>query len=267
MLRQVRASINTLDTTFLPRVPPTLNHYLEEMTRHEKGTLLSLGIPVQYSFPRLSASIVSQLANSKAQEYATISSPLKDDSESGSESSSESSSSSSSTGDSDLEIPFESPEEDNDLASPLGKALQQQRGLTPKVRKPSVRFKSSKNVVIKTHSRRVTDPISRIVQTRARSQTMGSPLSPGRSLIRPSTGKKVDVLPLLDRAIKDLEKSTAEAEKLAKEVREVQDEKEKEIRSVIARVDEVQDNIDKVDFQRVRFLVFENAKTIQLTFV
>lgn len=224
----MRAQIGQVDTTF-PRIPATLNHFLDEITQREKMTLLTLGIPVEYSFPRLSASVVSQLANSKELAIATVESPYLSDS------SSSTSSSASSTDSDDEETPLPSAQD-----------------VTSSSRRSSVRF-SQPRESNKMHSRRVTDPISRAVPMRARSQTIGA-VAPGglnRTPTRPP-GERVDPLKSLQKVVDDLMRLEKEIEETAVGVLKHQERVGAEIGKAVLAVDEVQKSIDATNFQEVR---------------
>ena len=187
ILRQLRAQVAQADS-ILPRVPADINLYLDKITHHETTTRLSFGIPVEYAFPRLSASIVSQLADSKKRDYADAIA------EHSSGSSSDTFSLSSSNDEDDEE------HEHGEL-------------------EPPARFRtgSPRQRVVKVHARRVTDLISRATVVRARSRTVGSPLAANREHVRPSE-TPVDSLGRLEKAIEELKKAArdvdVEAERL-----------------------------------------------------
>ena len=60
-LRQLRVHLNHVDS-ILPRLPSQINAYLSSITTHELTTLNTVGLIVSYTSPRLTASVVSQLA-------------------------------------------------------------------------------------------------------------------------------------------------------------------------------------------------------------
>lgn len=171
-------------------------------------TFKSLNIPVQYSHPRLTASVISQLANIKVRQF----SPRLVTGRVATSSSAETSSDSSSE---------DSDEERDDTLTIDGKKAHPATAASIRFRPP--RRDSQARHVSGGHARRVTDPISRGVPTgRARSQTLastatGSGIGSGgggsaiRDLIHP-TGLRVDRLALLEKAIADLEKGKKEVE-------------------------------------------------------
>jgi flagellin-like hook-associated protein FlgL len=200
-------------------VPALLNIYIDEMTSHETSTLNTLGIPVEYSFPRLSAYVVAELAYSKAQEHALDPSS---DAESGSSSSSTTS------------------DDDSDDES------------DPNPRLPSPVRRHLSLPVVKGHVRRVTDPVSPKPVGRPRSQTTGLPL--GGSSSTQSSSYRVDPLVVLERAIEELKKVTKDIDDEASKVSAYQNRVDQQINAVVLAVDEAQKAIDNTNFQQVRSL-------------
>ncbi|KAL8279742.1 hypothetical protein RQP46_007837 [Phenoliferia psychrophenolica] len=200
-LRQLRQHLAHVDVV-LPRVPGQLNQYISEMTRHELETLNAVGISVEYTFPRFTASVVSKLAYDKQVAAAlAYDSPL-------------SSSPSSSSSDDD--------DDDEDVPRPLHRQ----------------------------HSRRVTDPVKGPPQVRMRSQTVAGP---DRRLAHPS-GREVDPLTLLEKAIEDLNRTTKDIDEAAERVGRNQDRVGKEIREVVCEVDGVEKAIEETYLQQLRML-------------
>lgn len=199
-------------------------------------TFKSLNIPVQYSYPRLTASVISQLANRKVQQFspqfvsdrvATSSSP-----DTSSDSSSE-----------------DSDEERDRSFSTNGNKAHLTTAASIRFRPP--RRDSQARHVSGGHTRRATDPISKGVPTgRARSQTLASTVTGlgirsgagGGTAIRDLThpsGLRVDRLALLEKAISDLEKGKRELEGEIETTMEFQEIVRKEINDFFIPVDQL----------------------------
>lgn len=237
-MRHLRGELTHVDS-LLPRVPALLNVYLDEITSHETSTRNTLGIPVHYAFPRLPASIVAELANTKAKEHVQsppVVQPYTSDFTSETSSSEDSSTESSSDSDSDTEASEEE--------------------------MPRRRRRPARQSSLKVHSRRVTDPISRKTVNRPRSHTTGFPFgvnapSQGHPQL-PHRGSdlanehRVDPLVVLERVIEELEKVTKGIDEEAGKVQIRQEKVDAEINAVVAMVDEAQKTIDDGAYQQVR---------------
>lgn len=209
------------------------------ITQHDTTTFKTLNIPVQYSYPRLTASVISQLANRKVQETHPITNtPSTISDRTATTTDPETSSSSSSSDDDDKEkesstIRFDTPRRNSQI---------------------QVRHVSG------GHARRVTDPISKGLPTgRARSQTLALPsghtgLGGGGSAIRGLThpsGMRVDRIALLEKAIGDLEKTKKEVEEDISSTMDYQEKIRIEINQLILPVDRISEVISTTYDPRV----------------
>ncbi|GAA5900304.1 hypothetical protein JCM5296_003034 [Sporobolomyces johnsonii] len=268
ILRQLRTDLSHLDS-FLPHLPSTLNNFLDELHEHEHLTMQELAISVEYSVPRLPAAVLALLAEVKEHERHSVThTEDEDEDDSGSESDTEESESSSSAFSSSFSS--SSRRSASERAHPSHPPQHQHPGIT-RTRYAPVRRNSDRSSIVRFQSRRVTDPTSRKVQTRLRSQTVAVPpgqtsgvflpLSPGSQ--RGGSGfaakplgeiQHADPLLVLERAVEELEKATRELDEEAKRLVGAQEDVDAEIGGVVGGVDGVQRGIDATNFQQLRIL-------------
>ncbi|KAK4701790.1 hypothetical protein P7C70_g4438, partial [Phenoliferia sp. Uapishka_3] len=236
-LRQLRGEIAHVDAV-LPRVPGMLNSFLEEITRHESETLSTVGIAVNYTYPRFSASVVSKLAYDKELALAYAAEEAEEDE----------ASISTSSGSSDEDEGFS--ESDRLPRSKHSGGVDSKASRRSSTGRPIPRRNRSDR---SGHFRRVTDPVSRgAPTTRMRSQTVAGPQDRTR-LAHPS-GREIDPLDMLKKAIEDLNRTTKDIDEAAERVGRMQDRVGKEIREVVAAVDEVDKAIEGTYLQQLRML-------------
>lgn len=265
VLRQLRTDLYHLDS-FIPHLPSTLSNFVDELHEHEHLTMQEVAVSVEYSLPRLPAAVLALLAEVKEHGRLRVT-PMEDEDEddSGTESDTESgslSSASSST------FSSSSRRSASERADPSDPYPHPHPGVS-RTRHAPVRRNSDRSSTIRLQSRRVTDPTSRRVQPRLRSQTLAvppgqtssvfPPLSPGSQ--RGGSGftprpprevQHVDPLLVLERAVEELEKATRELDDEAKRVLGAQEDVDAEIGGVVGGVDGVQRGIDATNFQQVR---------------
>ncbi|GAA5973906.1 hypothetical protein JCM21900_000815 [Sporobolomyces salmonicolor] len=270
VLRQLRTDLYHLDS-FIPHLPSTLSHFLDELHEHEHLTMQEVAVSVEYSLPRLPAAVLALLAEVKEHGRLRVT-PMEDEDEdeddSGTESDTESGSSSSASSSTFSSSSRRSASERADPSDPYPHPL---RGVG-RSRHAPIRRNSDRSSTIRLQSRRVTDPTSRRVQPRLRSQTLAVPpgqtssvfprLSPGPQ--RGGSGftprrpprelQHVDPLLVLERAVEELEKATRELDDEAKRVLGAQEDVDAEIGGVVGGVDGVQRGIDATNFQQLRIL-------------
>lgn len=235
VLRQLRGHLTHLDT-FLPRIPHSLNSYLDQITTLESSTQSQFALPVHYAFPRLGGAVVAELARAKEKEWTK-----GDETE---------------TEESDA-VSTEDEDSDDESDDPAGT---RQSSATPKVtthrQHPDGSRSRSRTRI--SHSRRVTDPIHRQAAfMRSRAQTIGAGVPPRRSV--PGPERRRDPLEGLGKALGELES----AEKLAGDdiarLERTQERVGRDIGEVVKGVDEVQKSVDEGHFQKVRCSSLEYA--------
>lgn len=197
----------------------------------------SVNITVDYTTPRLSASVYSQIATASPQLLGIplVTSDTHTTTEGSSSESSESEES-----------------EDDDGPEGLDLARSKSRSSSVRFRSPKSSFSSQRG---NGHSRRVTDPIHQALVTRARSQTLALPSTMPRggalrALTHP-TGERVDRLILLEKAIEDFEKSRKEIHEDSERLRTYQEGVSKQIEEVTSRVTRTQTEIDSSHLPKV----------------
>lgn len=197
----------------------------------------SVNITVDYTTPRLSASVYSQIATASPQqlEIPSVTSDTHTTTEGSSPESSES-------------------EESDDDDGPEGLDLARSKSRTS-----SIRFRAPKFPIAGQrgtgHSRRVTDPVHQAFFTRARSQTLALPSTMPRggalrALTHPS-GERVDRFVLLEKAIDDFEKSRKDIHDESETLRTYQEGVSREIEEVTSRVTRTQIEIDSSHLPKV----------------
>ncbi|GAA6042557.1 hypothetical protein JCM8097_004665 [Rhodosporidiobolus ruineniae] len=270
-LRQVRNDVSHLDS-LMPRIPAVLQDYLDSLTAHQASTRRDVGVSLDYSFPRIPAAILAEMAVSKAQHRDAngfADSGTESDTESDSRSSTSSSSSvdsSSSSVDSSSESSDSSSDDDHSSRS-----RQSASGSRSRPRRP--RRRNSDRSSLRMHARRVTEPIDRKPQGRLRSATMAYPPNVGRSDIgglngganspsRPKPGGRggsgfvqhADPLVVLERVLDELFKASTDLDSAAHEVVRDQEEVDGQISATVGKVDAAQKSIDQNNFQQLRML-------------
>lgn len=235
-LRQLRGELAHVEG-FLPHVPKMLNSYLDEMHRREKTTYESVGLAVAYTFPRLPAAVVAKLAYDRELSHALAATTSAESSTSDTTSSPSSSS--------DIE---EDEVTSVALSDPRISPPHSPRSGPPPLRPPRVHSRKRSERSNSNHLRRATDPIGKGGPAmRMRSQTV---VGPDRRLAHPS-GRAVDPLDLLQKAIDDLKRTAREIDEAAERVGRNQDRVGKEIKEVVAEVDETEKTIEGSHLQRV----------------
>ncbi|KAI5475221.1 hypothetical protein MNV49_001732 [Pseudohyphozyma bogoriensis] len=229
VLRQLRGQLSHVET-FLPRIPHSINSYLDQITHLETTTLSDFSLPVHYAFPRLGGTIVAELARAKEFEY--------------------------SNGDSTDSSSIVTSDEDSDDESdePLESSVTALGRKTTITHETSRRrdLSQSRSPTRINHSRRVTDPIRRqAAATRSRASTIAAGV-PRRGMTLPETRR--DPLDGLGRALSELDGTTRDVDDEVGRLTRAQERVGRDIGEVVKGVDEVQKAIDATHFQKLRML-------------
>ncbi|GAA5986652.1 hypothetical protein JCM10908_003842 [Rhodotorula pacifica] len=273
LARQIRADSVLVEDTVTERVV-ALNRFLDELNTHAESTSVETRSPSNVISPRLPAAILKEIAFTK--EHPLVREPLPNDlreSDEDSDVSSATSASSSSSPSSSSEWSTSSSSSSAASANP-----QHRRQRTrPRAPKPSLaqqprlpRRRESEVALRAVHNRSVTDPPTKPVPARPRSQTIAAPALP-RALHRPpiaqtSTAdgfadrtrstqiRHAEPLVVLERALHDLTSAADDLEQDAKGVIREQEGVDAKINEVLSKVNDAQQTIDREDFQRLRML-------------
>ncbi|KAK4056595.1 hypothetical protein OIO90_002443 [Microbotryomycetes sp. JL221] len=259
-LRRLRAELEHVDDTF-EHTPIVIDERLQALTRNESHMLESFGIEVKFSYPRLHASVLSQVARVKAKRYHEEEEAELDKIASGSETDTESSSLSSASDTSREEY------DRDQLVSPSSAPRRLDMPLKRPRRQSSFNIESIRQRPV--GRRPSTDLLSAKSKffSRPRSQTAsvtfgsGNPTSspPGQhrrgTIGGPRAGvERTDQLILLEKAIEEMSRQTKVIDVDAEQVIATQAQVDKDIASVVQALDRVQKSIDDYYFQKLRML-------------
>ncbi|KAM0749415.1 hypothetical protein T439DRAFT_381753 [Meredithblackwellia eburnea MCA 4105] len=218
----------------LSSLPAKINSYLEEMSIQEFETIDHVGIKPIFNQPRLSASVLAQLANERHHHHNsnTVTHRLVEEpSHSMSELSASDSELESGSESDDEALPAKQQHRTSVAGGTMGPGSDRPRPQTPPRRRRSDRISSQ-------HVRHVTEPTSRQnPQVRLRSQTVSGMTARDatRLPVRP-----LDTLRHLDQAIGDLQSARTDLVEETERVRRSQDRLLGEMESLMSNISKVE---------------------------